>query len=266
MAANYSLVCDGMKILCRNLDFAQLGAAVKLRSGGSTKPASAVGKEDGEASSVGGGTSVVDGEGGASDGASVSGGGAGEASPPSSFQEGYVSIIVQEILAQAPLLLQFNFSKEKNIGALPLVPYILSVKPQENGDVITEVRAAMNVSSSMPMTLYTMTSNVDLSLHTRHLGGGNGREGRGRQPDYITITPLQHATKHAAAAVPPHPASGHARRHGPSPQHGLLQHVVQPRGEQHHLVYAGSGAEEQGRQGGQRSGSWRKRNLWTGWE
>lgn len=61
--------------------------------------------------------------------------------------QGYMEMIIREILAQAPLLLAFNFSKEKNLGALPLVPYILSVKPQRNGDIIVEVRMLVTCCS-----------------------------------------------------------------------------------------------------------------------
>lgn len=53
---------------------------------------------------------------------------------------GELKLTVRDILAQAPVLLKLNISKEKNLGALPLVPYIISFKPQENGDIHLEVR------------------------------------------------------------------------------------------------------------------------------
>lgn len=84
---NYQYALEILRMVAKNLDFAQLGITACLHSG----------------------------------------------------SDGYLEASVKEILAQAPLLLQFNFSKEKNIGALPLVPYILSVKPQTSGDVVVEI-------------------------------------------------------------------------------------------------------------------------------
>lgn len=54
-------------------------------------------------------------------------------------QNGVVNLTVRDILAQAPVLLKLNVSKEKNIGALPLVPYIISFKPQDTGDIFLEI-------------------------------------------------------------------------------------------------------------------------------
>ena len=48
-------------------------------------------------------------------------------------------IKIADLLAQAPVLLNLSIMEEKNIGALSLVPYILSFKPQDNGDVCLEV-------------------------------------------------------------------------------------------------------------------------------
>jgi hypothetical protein len=47
---------------------------------------------------------------------------------------------VSEILAQAPLLLSMTLKEEKNMGQLPLVPYLFSFLPQKNGDIVLEVR------------------------------------------------------------------------------------------------------------------------------
>lgn len=55
---------------------------------------------------------------------------------------GKCTIKIAELLAQAPVLLNLSIMEEKNIGALSLVPYILSFKPQENGDVCLEVNIA----------------------------------------------------------------------------------------------------------------------------
>ncbi len=52
---------------------------------------------------------------------------------------GVVSLTCREIVAQAPLLLALSILKDKNLGVLPLVPYIISFKPQDNGDVFLEV-------------------------------------------------------------------------------------------------------------------------------
>lgn len=52
---------------------------------------------------------------------------------------GVFKISLSDILAQAPVLLKLTVSKDKSLGALPLVPYIISFKPQESGDVHLEV-------------------------------------------------------------------------------------------------------------------------------
>ena len=52
---------------------------------------------------------------------------------------GIFKITLSDILAQAPVLLKLTVSKDKSLGALPLVPYIISFKPQESGDVHLEV-------------------------------------------------------------------------------------------------------------------------------
>lgn len=53
--------------------------------------------------------------------------------------DGLIQTQLNNLLAQAPLQLSLNISKEKNLGALPLVPYIINLKPQVNGDIFLEV-------------------------------------------------------------------------------------------------------------------------------
>lgn len=53
--------------------------------------------------------------------------------------EGIVAVTVEDILAQAPILLNLAIKEDKNIGVLPLVPYIVGMKPQENGDINLEI-------------------------------------------------------------------------------------------------------------------------------
>jgi hypothetical protein len=53
---------------------------------------------------------------------------------------GQCRIKISDLLAQAPIVLNMSIMEEKNIGALSLVPYILSFKPQDTGDICLEVR------------------------------------------------------------------------------------------------------------------------------
>jgi hypothetical protein len=52
---------------------------------------------------------------------------------------GKLQMTVSDILAQLPLVLSFSLMKEKNLGHAPLVPYIISIKPQETGDILVEI-------------------------------------------------------------------------------------------------------------------------------
>eukprot|EP01038_Epipyxis_sp_PR26KG_P004366 gene4366-6177_t len=52
---------------------------------------------------------------------------------------GILSMAITDLLAQAPLLLKMLLQSEKNIGYATLVPFIVSFKPQESGDVFLEV-------------------------------------------------------------------------------------------------------------------------------
>jgi hypothetical protein len=54
--------------------------------------------------------------------------------------DGVLQMSVSDILAQAPLLLSMLLSKEKNMGSIPLVPYVINMKPQANGDVVIQVQ------------------------------------------------------------------------------------------------------------------------------
>jgi hypothetical protein len=83
----YDEASIGLRLVTKNIDFAQLGISLCLRSGA----------------------------------------------------QGVVSLSCRDILAQAPLLLKLNILTDKNLGAIPLVPYIVSFKPQENGDILLDV-------------------------------------------------------------------------------------------------------------------------------
>lgn len=52
---------------------------------------------------------------------------------------GKLQMTATDILAQLPLILSFSLLKEKNLGHAPLVPYIVSIKPQESGEIFAEV-------------------------------------------------------------------------------------------------------------------------------
>lgn len=52
---------------------------------------------------------------------------------------GKLQLTAKDIMAQLPILLSFHLMKEKNLGHAPIVPYITSIKPQENGDLLVEV-------------------------------------------------------------------------------------------------------------------------------
>lgn len=67
--------------------------------------------------------------------------------------EGLLAIIVKDILAQAPILLNLSIKEDKNIGVLPLVPYILAMKPQETGDVHLELIHFSHDSFEAPTSL-----------------------------------------------------------------------------------------------------------------
>jgi hypothetical protein len=54
--------------------------------------------------------------------------------------EGCLGVSVKDVLAQLPALFTYTMTDDKNIGVLPLVPYIFSLKPQENGDISFEVK------------------------------------------------------------------------------------------------------------------------------
>lgn len=53
--------------------------------------------------------------------------------------QGKLQMTISDIMAQLPLLLNFSLTKEKSLGHAPLVPYIINIKPQENGDIFAEV-------------------------------------------------------------------------------------------------------------------------------
>ena len=53
--------------------------------------------------------------------------------------QGRLKISIHDILAQAPVCLDFKISKEKNIGQQPLVPYIINFKTEDNGDISLQV-------------------------------------------------------------------------------------------------------------------------------
>jgi len=54
---------------------------------------------------------------------------------------------VTDIIAQMPLNMRFNLSKETKMGNQPLVPYFTNLKPQKNGEVLVEVEFSYIVPS-----------------------------------------------------------------------------------------------------------------------
>lgn len=54
-------------------------------------------------------------------------------------EQGLLHVRISDLMAQAPVLFKMNLLEPKNLGVLPLVPYILSMKPCENGDLFMEV-------------------------------------------------------------------------------------------------------------------------------
>lgn len=56
---------------------------------------------------------------------------------------GEVNLSLRDLIAQLPLNLRFNLSKETNMGgSRPLVPYLTSIRPQKNGEILMEVGRA----------------------------------------------------------------------------------------------------------------------------
>ena len=53
--------------------------------------------------------------------------------------QGEAQFKVTDLLSQAPMMVNLSIQTDKNIGCLPLVPYMLSFQPQVNGDVCIEV-------------------------------------------------------------------------------------------------------------------------------
>ena len=54
--------------------------------------------------------------------------------------EGHVGITVSDLLAQLPLQLSLRLREEKNLGSLPMVPFLISMIPLDTGDMRIEVR------------------------------------------------------------------------------------------------------------------------------
>lgn len=67
--------------------------------------------------------------------------------------EGSFHALATDICAQAPLSLDLNISAPKSIGALPLIPYVLSFRPQANGDILLEAFHFNHDSSDVPSLL-----------------------------------------------------------------------------------------------------------------
>ncbi len=53
--------------------------------------------------------------------------------------DGILRMSVGDIFAQAPVLLNLMMAGEKNMGHQPLVPYLVSFKPHDNGDIVIDV-------------------------------------------------------------------------------------------------------------------------------
>ncbi len=90
---------------------------------------------------------------------------------------GALKLIVRDILAQAPVLLKLNIFQELNIGALPLVPYMVSLKPKESGDVHVEIYHFAHNTSNQDEAAPSETSDpgsADISSSGgKRLGGYN---------------------------------------------------------------------------------------------
>lgn len=83
---------------------------------------------------------------------------------------GIVALTLRDIVAQAPLLLSLSIMKDKNLGVLPLVPYIIAFKPQDNGDVYLEVCLfSCNVTSAWISLMWLITL-IDVSFHSWPFG------------------------------------------------------------------------------------------------
>jgi len=52
---------------------------------------------------------------------------------------GVMEMNISDIFAQAPILLDINIQKDKQVGHTSLIPFIISLKPQESGTVFIEV-------------------------------------------------------------------------------------------------------------------------------
>lgn len=81
--------------------------------------------------------------------------------------EGSLLISARDLLAQAPLLLKLAILENKNVGTLPLVPYIISFKPQSasggsssnNGDLLLEIYHFTHDSSDVPGLMKEMNEH-----------------------------------------------------------------------------------------------------------
>jgi hypothetical protein len=67
--------------------------------------------------------------------------------------EGSFHALATDICAQAPLSLDLTLSAPKNIGSLPLIPYVFSFRPQPNGDILLEAYHFNHDSSDVPSLL-----------------------------------------------------------------------------------------------------------------
>lgn len=64
--------------------------------------------------------------------------------------EGTVSAHATDICAQAPLSFQLLLSAPKHVGTLPLIPYVVSFRPQTNGEILLEVCHFNHDASDVP--------------------------------------------------------------------------------------------------------------------
>lgn len=64
--------------------------------------------------------------------------------------QGEAHFKVKDLLAQAPMRVDLRIQTDKNLGCLPLVPFMLSFQPQSNGDVCIEV-----CSTTILLCIYT---------------------------------------------------------------------------------------------------------------
>eukprot|EP01036_Dinobryon_divergens_P029307 gene29307-38381_t len=97
---------------------------------------------------------------------------------------GEVRVTIADLIAQLPLNLRLNLSRETNMGNRPLVPYFTSIKPQKDGNMLMEVShkwqqkddsgnlpRSSNVTPTRTAQTYP-TSSMEFTNSPGHLAAG----------------------------------------------------------------------------------------------